>query len=153
MGKLKIYLETTIFNRYFEPERDNHNDTVRLFEEILEGNFEAFTSAYVIDELLAAAEPKSGDMISLVKTYNIKVLGKSEEVQRLAKAYVKFEMLSETHWYDRLHIACASVNGMDAIVSLNFKHINRFKTKTMTEPINILNGYGGIVICGPMEVI
>jgi len=27
MKKLKIYLETTVFNRYFEPERDSYSET------------------------------------------------------------------------------------------------------------------------------
>ncbi|MCL2096264.1 MAG: hypothetical protein FWH10_05090, partial [Oscillospiraceae bacterium] len=47
----KIYLETTMFNYYFDIERDAHADTVKLFNEIRTGKYEAYTSVYVIDEL------------------------------------------------------------------------------------------------------
>jgi len=40
----RIYLETTLFNYYFEKERDAHVDTVKLFEEIKAGKYQAFTS-------------------------------------------------------------------------------------------------------------
>ena len=55
--KLRIYLETTIFNRYVEPERDNHRETKVLFDEIAEGKFDAFTSGYVLRELKQAPAP------------------------------------------------------------------------------------------------
>ena len=40
----KVYLETTMFNYYFDTERDAHSDTVKLFEEIRAGKYQAFTS-------------------------------------------------------------------------------------------------------------
>ena len=45
------------------------------------------------------------------------------------------------------------LNDLDYIFSLNFQHINRQKTKTMTAYININEGYKAINICSPMEVI
>ena len=44
LRKQKIYMETTLFNYYFDRDRDAHADTVKLFEEIAEGKYEAFTS-------------------------------------------------------------------------------------------------------------
>jgi len=41
--KPKNDLETTLFNYYFEPGRDAHADTVRLFKEIAAGKYEACT--------------------------------------------------------------------------------------------------------------
>lgn len=61
----KIYLETTMFNYYFDKERDAHADTVKLFEEIASGKYEAYTSAYVINELSDADELKKSNMLSL----------------------------------------------------------------------------------------
>ena len=60
----KVYLETTMFNYYFEPERDAHADTVKLFEEIRTGKYIAFTSAYAIDELSRAPEEKFHKMMN-----------------------------------------------------------------------------------------
>jgi predicted nucleic acid-binding protein len=48
---MKIYLETTIFNYYFDVERDAHPSTVQLFNEIKANKFEPYTSIYVTEEL------------------------------------------------------------------------------------------------------
>ena len=154
MKKLKIYLESTVFNRYFEPNRDNYNDTRQLFKEIDSGKFETYTSVYVIKELSDTEdESKRNAMMELIAHHNIVILDESEEVEVLAKAYVTHDVITEAHYYDRLHVACTSVNGLDAIISLNFSHINRKKTKELTEPVNRLYGYNKIYIGSPMEVI
>ena len=150
---MKIYLETTMFNRYFEPERDNHRDTRVLFDEIAAGKFEAYTSAYVVEELMHAPEPKRQKMLDLITRCGITLIEGTYEAETLAGEYVNHGILSEKHMYDRTHIACASVSGMDMIVSLNFAHINRPKTRKLTRLVNELKGYAEITICSPMEVI
>ena len=59
----KIYLETTMFNYFFDAERDAHADTVRLFNEIAEGQYEAYTSRTVIEELEKTIGDKREKMI------------------------------------------------------------------------------------------
>jgi hypothetical protein len=54
MRKIKAYLETTLFNYYFDEDRDAHNDTVTFFEECKKGKFEPYTSLYAINELEGA---------------------------------------------------------------------------------------------------
>jgi len=50
MDKPKIYLETTLFNYYFEKDRDFQAYVKALFAEIAEGKHEAFTSDAVVDK-------------------------------------------------------------------------------------------------------
>jgi len=50
-----------------------------------------------------------------------------------------------------LHIAIATVNDLDMIVSMNFKHIVKRKTILAAGKINNLNGYRAIEIYSPME--
>ena len=52
-----------------------------------------------------------------------------------------------------MHIAVASFYDMDAIVSWNFKHIVKLKTKRETKGVNLLMGYKEIEIISPQEVI
>ena len=153
MKKLKIYLESTVFNRYFEPERDCYDDILILFKEIEKGNFEAYTSAYVINELMDAIEPKRNDMLELIKQSKIISIDESDEAEALAEAYVVHNVITRPHYLDRLHLACATVNSLDAIISFNFSHINRKKTKELSEYVNKLNGFEKIYIGTPMEVI
>ena len=54
---------------------------------------------------------------------------------------------------DGIHIAMAAINNMDCIVSLNFHHINKLKTKMATEIIHRMKGFNNPFICTPMEVV
>ena len=152
MAKLRIYLETTMFNYYFDAERDGRPDTVRMFEAIGKGEYEGYTSDYVIFELQKAPEPKRSDMMALIEKYNIQVLEIGEEVDRLADVYIREGIIPKKYGLDSAHISAATVNNLNCILSFNFKHINKLKTKEMTPLVNI-EGYRSIVICTPMEVL
>jgi hypothetical protein len=41
---MRVYIETTIFNRFFEDGREYANETKLLFDKIASGEIEAFTS-------------------------------------------------------------------------------------------------------------
>jgi len=153
MRKPKIYLETTVFNHYFDTDREAHAATIELFKEIRAGKYEAYTSVYVIDELEDAKEPKRSNMLALIGRYGIAVLDESEEAGRLADIYVSEGIIPIKYYYDGLHIAIATTNDLEYIFSLNFKHINKVKTKTMTSNINIREGYRPITIASPLEVM
>ena len=152
MRKPRIYLETTVFNHYFDTDREAHAATVKLFREIQAGKYEAYTSAYVIEELEDAQEPKRSNMLGLISGYDVKVLKVKYEAERLAEIYVNEGVIPAKFIYDGLHIAIATINDLECIFSLNFKHINKLKTKTMTSVINVREGYRQIIIASPMEV-
>jgi len=149
----KIYLETTLFNFYIDVTRDAHADTVRLFKEIVAGNYEAFTSTYATDELEKAPKEKRDKMMNLITKHGITVLAPSDEAVRMADIYVAEGVIPPKYRTDGLHIAIATVNELDMIVSMNFQHIVKRKTITMTGYINTLNGYRAIEIYSPMEVV
>jgi len=69
--KLRLYLESTLYNYYFDTDRDGHKDTVRLFEAIGAGEYEGYSSEYAMLELLDAEEPKRSEMLALAEKYNI----------------------------------------------------------------------------------
>lgn len=153
MKKQKIYLETTLFNFYFDDDREAHADTVKLFKEIADGKYEAYTSGAVIEELAKAPIKKYEKMFALIDEYNITVLSVSEEAEKLADIYVAEGIIPQKYRTDCVHIAVVAVNGLDLIVSMNFEHIVKLKTERMTGAINILNGYRAIEIVSPMEVV
>ena len=150
----KIYLETTLFNFYFDKDRDfAHESTVKLFKEIAAGKFEAFTSTYVTDELENAPKVKRDKMINLITEYSITVLAPNDEAVRVAGIYVSEGVIPQKYRTDGLHVAIATVNDLDMIISMNFQHIVKRKTKLVTGNINALNGYRAIEILSPMEVV
>jgi predicted nucleic acid-binding protein len=153
MKKLKIYLESTMFNYYFDEDRDAHADTVTLFEECAAGKFEPYTSDYVLAELDAAPAPKREHMLNLIEKYNVQVLSSSEETNVLAEKYIVEGALPEGSLTDARHIAMTTVGDLDIIVSLNFGHIVKEKTREMTGAINKIRGYNVVKILSPMEVL
>ena len=155
----RIYLETTIFYFYFEKERKDHADTVKLFEAIKAGKYQAFTSMYVLRELQSEPAEKKNKMLALVEEYNIAVLDFSAEAEELADGYVQAlhmfpcEGITISKYVpDSIHAAVAAVNDMDLVVSLNFKNIVRKKTIELTELVNTRKGYRKVGICAPAEL-
>ena len=154
MRKLKIYLETTLFNFYVDTAMGFAcESTVSLFGEIASGKYDGYTSAYVLDELAQAPEGKREKMMSLIAQYNISVLSYSDEANALADIYVSEGVIPLKYKTDGLHIAVAAVNGLDMIASMNFQHIVKRKTKLATGSINVLHGYRAVEIYTPMEVV
>ena len=150
----KIYLETTLFNFYVDEDRGfAHENTVALFKEIAAGKYEAFTSSYVIDELEQASPDKRDKMLSLLAEYSVSVLTYSAEAAALVDVYILDGVIPSKYRTDGLHIAIAAVNNLDMIISMNFQHIVKRKTKLMTGSINALNGYRTVEILSPMEVV
>ena len=150
---MKLYLETTMFNYFFDAERDGHADTVRLFEEIGKGKYEGYTSEYVTLELQKAGDPKRSDMLALIEKYGITLLDFEDEAIRLANLYVENKIIPSKYLLDGAHIGISSFHNLDCVLSFNFQHINKLKTKEMTALVNLREGYKGIIICTPMEVL
>jgi hypothetical protein len=119
----------------------------------LPGLFEAFTSTYATDELKKAQEPRRSNLLGLIDKYGVTVLETSGEIVELAEYYMATTMIPRKKRIDALHIAVASVNSLDMILTYNFHHINKLKTKTMLPTVNRNKGYGELVIVQPEEVI
>ena len=149
-----IYLETTIFNFPFADDAPQYqSDTKRLFAEIKAGKFRPFTSEYVTRELKAAPEPMREERLRLIHDYKVEVIPASDDAERLAKLYTKEGIIPEKYPTDALHIAAATVAGLDFIASLNFRHIVKRKTIIETEIINAREGFRRVFIHTPAEVI
>jgi len=153
MQTQKVYLETTLFNYYFDTAKNAQPVTVAFFEAIGSGQFEGYTSVYTYNELDKAPEPLRTNMLNLLERYHIKVLDTSDKIDRLAEKYITENIIPRKKNIDALHIAVASVNELDMILSFNFKHINKLKTKTLIPAVNQLSGYRVLCIAQPEEVI
>lgn len=154
MKKIKYYLDTTIFNFVFAEGDDEKKDiTLKLFKDlplIAEG---VFISDEVIREISRANEPRKSQLEGLVRKTNPLLLEVDIEVEELAERYIKEGIIPVRYRSDALHIAVAVINGIEAIVSWNFEHIVKLKTRVMVNGVNRLLGYHEIEICSPEEVI
>ena len=151
--KQKVYLETTIFNYYYNNKKNGQPYTIAFFEVINSGQFEGYTSVYTYNELDKAPEPLRSNMLHLIEEYHITILDTSDEIIQLAEKYISNNIIPQNKRMDALHIAIATVNVLDIILTYNFKHINKLKTKTLIPAINLIAGYRDIFIAQPEEII
>jgi len=81
------------------------------------------------------------------------ILGQSNEVSLLARAYINNGVLKEKSYDDCMHIAFAVVYSCDVIVSWNFKHLVNFKTVNKVKVVNAINNYREISILTPTMLL
>ena len=154
MKKLRLYLDTSVLNFYFAKALPREKEvTQALFDDIKSGNYLAFISTTVLEEISRASEPKQRTLLSLVEDYNLPALEIDEEILNLANLYIQNKIIPHKYEEDAVHIAVAVINDLDVIVSWNFEHIVKLKTKLSVNGINKMEGYKEIEIYSPMEVI
>jgi hypothetical protein len=81
------------------------------------------------------------------------VYDSNDALKSLANRYIEEGMFTENQRLDSLHVAVASIHGLDCLISYNFKHINRSRTKVYTTAINQEEGYKGIAILTSEEAL
>ena len=154
MKRNSIYLDTSVLNFFFE-ERDieKANSTKELFREIRQDKFIAFISELVLREIGDAPLSKKKLLLSLIKTYPIKILEVTPEFLILMERYMERKIFPLKYRDDALHIAIASIYDMDIVISWNMEHMVKLRTRREVRAVNILEGYKEIEICTPLEVI
>lgn len=91
--------------------------------------------------------------MELVSRHGFDVLELDQAARSLARHYLSAGVIPQKYRDDAYHIAIATVNNQDAILSWNFQHIVKMKTKREVVAINMLEGYRAIDIYTPMEVV
>jgi predicted nucleic acid-binding protein len=150
----KFFFETTLFNAYHSTQSMiKQQYTRQFFQGAAEGRYVPYTSTAVIEELKQASQDLYEKMSALVDQFAIDVLQVTKEVERMADIYVAKGVIPEKYREDALHIAVASVNNLDAVVSYNFEHIAKLKTINRVALINLEERYKVISLPTPEEVI
>jgi len=75
----------------------------------------------------------------------------TDEVVDLATEYISEKVVGQTSYADCLHIALATINRADFLVSWNFKHIVNIERIRGYNSINIKYGYKQLEIRSPRE--
>jgi len=148
--KLKIYLDTSVISHLDAPDTpDKMQDTLALWDEIMSGEFEIFVSDVTIEELERCPEPKKTKLYEFLKNIVVARVEETEEAITLTSKYMEYGVLKEKNRDDCRHIALATINECDYIISWNFKHFVNIKTIDKVQAINKLLGYKEIKIVPP----
>lgn len=102
------------------------------------------------DELENAPE-KVKELVKSLRADLTEFIETSDEAIDLATEYISEKVVGQTSYVDCLHIALATINRADFLVSWNFKHIVNIERIRGYNSINIKNGYKQLEIRLPRE--
>jgi hypothetical protein len=113
--------------------------------------FDTYISVLVLEE--AKGGDRSAAEKRLKALAGIPVLKINDMVEELAGGLIRNGPIPEECSEDALHIAIATINGMDFFLTWNFNHINNAQMKS--EIIRIIEEYGYEcpIICSPEELM
>lgn len=154
--KSKLYLETTIVSYLTaKPSRDlivaAHQQITQEWWETRRQDFDVFISELVVHE--AEAGDKTAAQKRLEALGEIPLLELNEEVLYLANELVQGVPIPESAKEDALHIALATMHGMDYILTWNCRHIANAEMRIGVASVCISHGYETPVICTPEELM
>ena len=157
--KQTVYLETTIPS-YLTAWRSNelimaaNQQATREWWDLAKPNFEVFISEVVIKEAAEGNAEAAERRLASIK--GIPELALSAEAEQLASLLLAKTALPAKARIDALHIAIATLNGMDFLLTWNCRHIANAATQHIIEATCRAAGYEPPVICTPpqlMEII
>lgn len=154
MKKLKIYLDTSVISHLDAQDvPEKMADTLKLWEQIKLGKYEACISDITFDELAKCREPKRSFVLAQLDDIEYRHYENSNDVVSLAEKFVDFGILREKSMDDCQHISIAILSQCDIIVSWNFKHIVNPKTIRGVKMVITAEGYKDLMICTPSMLI
>jgi hypothetical protein len=121
-----------------------------LFERIKNEEFILLYSSVTQGELENAPNYVK-ELVNTLKVNYTEYIDLSEDAIDLANEYISEKVVGLTSYADCLHIALATINRADYLVSWNFKHIVNIQRIIGYNAINIKNGYKQLEIRSPRE--
>ena len=145
----RIYLDTSVFGGYFEPEFELW--TKRLFDKIVNGEIKLLYSQMTEIEL-AGAPDNIKNLIKKISDEHIEFLSLTDKATELAEQYILENVVGKTSRADCIHIAIATLNNADILASWNFKHIVNVSRIRGYNSVNYKLGHKILEIRTPREI-
>lgn len=151
---MRIYIDTSVINGFYAEDAPWIKEATKDFFTVArKNNYTIYASDFVIAEIERTPSPiRRKKLLNTIKKYGIRKILVTEEAEKLAEVYIKNDIIPHKYLPDALHIAIATVHKIPVLVSWNFKHIVRHKTRIGANSINKKHSYTQIDICSPEEV-
>ena len=146
----RYYIDTSVFGGYFDSEFEE--TTKRLFNQIVKQGIKIIFSELTSNELVNAPD-KVKDFVNSLPDDTLELIEIVDEALDLADLYIKENVVGKTSREDCFHIALATINRADVLVSWNFKHIVNLSRIRGYNSVNLKTGYPTIEIRSPLDLI
>jgi len=128
-----------------------HQEATRELWPKLESEYEVCVSALVYEEAGRGDQSQAQMRLKAIRPY--RMLDIEDDARALAEMIIAKHGIPEQYPEDALHIAIATVNGMDVLVTWNFAHFNNPFTRMKIRTIIEHAGYTCPEICSPEELL
>jgi len=154
MNKMKLYLDTSVLGAIFDLEIPLRVEITRaLLNLISQGKHIGVVSNVVLEEIERSPHNIREKLLKEIQKIPLQVISEDEESADLFEAYEKEGFVRKAARMDLRHLAAATVNLADAVVSWNFRDMVNVQTRRAVHSINLKLGYPLIEIVSPEEVI
>ena len=151
----QVYVETSVWGMVAPGQNPAlRQPTLEFFRQCERGLFLPCLSEVVVTELEQAPEHVRDAVEDWLARLTLLVLPLPNEARDLAQRFVADGVLPPRRLEDGLHVACALVNGVDLLVSWNYRHLANISKADGFNAVAVLAGLrAGLEIHTPFEVL
>ena len=151
-----VYIETSVVS--YLTSRPSRDIRVAAWQEITtqwweqeRSKYELFTSELVIAESGGGDEDAARKRLEQLQ--DIPALAIDDATKQFAARLIQDGGVPSEAQADALHIAIASIHGLDFLLTWNCRHIDNAATKPLIRSICAIVGYPCPEICTPLELL
>ena len=151
MKKESLYLDTSVPSAYYDKRAKERKDaTIKFWKEVLP-HYQVYVSEITVKELDDTKDENLRKRLRrLIKGF--KMLKSNKKIRDLARVYIERGVFSERYVDDALHVAITTLYDISYLVSWNFEHLVKVKTRKWVNSVNTLEGFTEIEIVSPQEL-
>ncbi|MDB9518748.1 type II toxin-antitoxin system VapC family toxin [Roseofilum reptotaenium CS-1145] len=151
-----VYIETSILGYLTARSTKNliiaaNMEITRDWWELRRREFTLYTSEAVLDEVAQGDPAIATQRLEILR--DLPVLDLNQAVQGLATEFLARSNLPPKAKIDAIHIAAATVHGLDYLLTWNCKHIANAQIQGKLAEISLDFGYVLPVLCTPNELM
>jgi predicted nucleic acid-binding protein len=151
---MRLYLDTSVIGVLFDEEMPERIRITReLLNLIMEGKHVGVISDIVLEEIDLSPKELRQKLVNEIQKVPFQVIAEDENSADLLEIYEQENVIRKGARLDLRHLSVATVYGVDAVVSWNFRDIVNIRTRRAVHSVNLRLGYPLIEIVSPEEVI
>jgi len=150
---VRLYLETSALGGLADREDPRRPALTRqLLRAVADRVHEGVISNVVQEELERAPAEVRKTLLAAMQGIPLELVVEDAESRSLFVEYLELGIVPERYRNDLRHVGVATVAGVDALVSWNFRHLVNIRTRRAVHAVNVRLGYPLIEIVSPEEV-
>jgi len=144
-------LDTSVISAHFDPRAEERQSATKTFWRFTVPQFHCHISEITKSELEATKDDAlRRKFMSLIA--DLPLLMMNDKIRDVAKFYLDAGIFPLRYSDDALHVATASYYEIDFLLSWNFEHLAKVKTRRLVNLVNLQQGLRQIEIVSPLEL-